>query len=121
MRGTDSRDEWATLSMPKCFQARRENPCPALRMQKNDTSALGSLQLLGEADLDTTNLLQWLRVRNVLVRCTPRALGVTGGAVERLQMQEKRRLLGGNGFGTSFEDGWGVYRWKWGQKEEEIA
>ena len=55
MRGTDSRDEWATLSMPKCFQAPRENPCPALRMQKNHTSALGSLQLVGEADLDTTN------------------------------------------------------------------
>ena len=41
--------------------------------------------------------------------------------MERLQMQEERRLLGGNDFGTSFEDGWGVYRWKWGQEEEEIA
>ena len=29
--------------------------CPALRMQKNHTSALGFLQLVGKADLDTSN------------------------------------------------------------------
>ena len=29
--------------------------CPALRMQKNHTSALGSLQLVGKEDLDTSN------------------------------------------------------------------
>ena len=60
-------------------------------------------------------MLQRLRVRNVLIRCTLRALGVTGGTVGRLQAEEKGRLLGANGFGTGFEDGWGIYRRKWGQ------
>ena len=32
-----------------------EAQCPALRMQKNHTSALGSLQLVGKEDLDTSN------------------------------------------------------------------
>ena len=53
--------------MPKCFQApQRKRPlnsaytatsaqCPALRMQKNHPSALGFLQLVGKADLDTSN------------------------------------------------------------------
>lgn len=53
-------------------------------------------------------MLQRLRVRNVLIRCTLRALGVTGGTVGRLQAEEKGRLLGGNGFGMALKMG-GVY------------
>lgn len=85
-------------------------------MQKNHTSALGSLQLVEKEDLDTSDHATMAACEERVDQTYSACIGCNRGTVERLTAKAReRKASGANGFGTGFEDGWGIYRRKWGQ------
>ena len=90
--------------MPKCFQApQRKRPlnsayavtaaqCPALRMQKDHTSALGFLQLVGKADLDTTKHATTAACEERVDKMYPACIGGHRGHSGKTDCKWKRKV-----------------------------